>query len=133
RSRPESPVRRAALGIGSAVVPGQYFPDVRDGNPPVYVRGDQMLLQLRLLDKDGVIAAGARLRVHGSSPHCANGPDRWALAAGAFDGSRLAGPLVRRGLGRALDRVFLTSDSILCTGFRRVAAMSSLAGFPSCG
>src|SRR5437867_3487964 len=106
--RPEPAAGRTALGVGPAVAPWQPRLDGRLGDALVPVRGDQVLLQLRFLGEDDVPGLGARFRVHGSPERGANGPTPRSSAARPPDRDPIARPLVRRGMGRALDRIFVS-------------------------
>ena len=70
---------------------------------------DQVLLQLSVLGEDDLAAPGADFHLHRSAPRDPDEPLRRSSAAGPSDRNRVACPVVWRGLGRTLDRIFVTS------------------------
>src|SRR5260370_560994 len=127
---PEPTAGRTALGRCRAVAAWQPDLDVRVGYSVVPFRSDQLLLQLSLLGEDDVAVPGAPFYLHGSPPRDADGPELRSTAAGPIYGVHIAGPVVWRGVGRTLDRVFL-KRAFRTTGTRGravTAARRSVAG-----
>src|SRR4029077_12821904 len=87
---------------------------VRIGDSIVPLRIDQGLLQLRLLDKDGLAVPGVALYLHAAPPRDRNRSRREPAAARPLPGGDVAGPVVWGGVGRALDWFFLTVKTRLC-------------------
>ena len=82
--------------------------DVRVGHSPVHFGSDQVLLQLRILGEDDVAVSGSRLYVHDQATRDDDGRTRGSVER---KDHRIcfAGALVWRGVGRAVDWVFVTN------------------------
>src|SRR5262249_18611587 len=91
-----------------AVVARQPRLDARVRYCPVSVGSDQVLLQLSLLDKNDGTPACAPFYLHLSSPSRANEHGVRSIAARPVDCADVVDAVGWRGMGRSLDRVFIS-------------------------
>jgi hypothetical protein len=105
--RPDQTAGRATRGERPAVAHSRRHHDDRVGRSALPGRIDQVPLQLRLLGEDELLAPSASLHVHSLSPRDANEVGFRPHFGRAIGRSDIAGPVGRRRLARALDRIFV--------------------------